>query len=580
MNTKRSKLNRRLVPPLALVLTALVLLSLALPSIGTRATGLENEARQESQTVTVRAQGSTGEDVPLAGAEEWAQAAVEISSAPDDAVVSSVRVKYHVVCSEPSDLEVQLLTSGAEVSYTLWNKESAEGDVLTQSTEEITAFQGAPVNGTWSLAVQGGDPEGYVDDFSIVVYYEMEMPILRLEGEGAPGKPGFLRLPEGTTPASPAPDNDEKSSGEGSSVEPQHVPPGATIIKTENFEGAFPNTLWGLYDQSSDGYIRYWDDAHCDRCGGDWAAWPADGGPDRVDPCAGNNYPNNMDTWMVYGPFDLSGYTTNAGTEFVMWHDIEADYDWVFFGVSHDGYSFTGLVWDGFQPCTLYNISYSDWVGDPSVWVAWAFYSDYSVREDGPWVDDIVIWRERPPPPPPDVTVKIDPPEKTVDSGSTFTVDVAIEDASDLGAFEFELTYDPTCVNTVSPCDDAVTLGPFLGSTGRGVIPLGPNCESGSVTFGASSYGANPGPNGDGVLATITFKSGMNQCDSPLHLQNVIVTDTAGNTQSISTDDGIVHVEPGCPPRDCPEDLNCDGVINIVDIMLVASKYGESCPTR
>jgi len=98
MNTKRSKLNRRLVPPLALVLTALVLLSLALPSIGTRATGLENEARQESQTVTVRAQGSTGEDVPLAGAEEWAQAAVEISSAPDDAIVSSVRVKYHVVC--------------------------------------------------------------------------------------------------------------------------------------------------------------------------------------------------------------------------------------------------------------------------------------------------------------------------------------------------------------------------------------------------------------------------------------------------------------------------------------------------
>ena len=389
MNIKKNKLT------LALLLSALVLLSLTSSSLALPMTGLENELQQERQTVTVttRAQGSTGEDVPLAGAEAWAQAAVEINNAPDNAVVTSVRVKYHVAYAEPSDLEVRLLTSGAEVSYTLWNRQHAEGGTLTQSTEEITAFQGVPVNGTWSLAVQGGGPEGYIDDFSIVVYYETAMPVLHVEGEGAPGTPIILRLPEGATPASLSPDTDDKPSDEGLLIAPLDVPPGATIIKTENFEGVFPNDLWNPHDNSSDGYERYWDDASCDACGGDWAMWPADGGANAISPCTPNNYPNNMYAWVEYGPFDLSD-ATDAGTEFTMWHDMEPYYDWVFFGVSSDGITYSGIFWDGYTPCTLYNITYSDWTGDSSVWVAWVFYSDYIVTDRGPWVDDIVIWKE------------------------------------------------------------------------------------------------------------------------------------------------------------------------------------------
>jgi hypothetical protein len=571
MNAKKV---RKKVRMLTLVLTTLVLLSLALPGAGTGVIGMEHGARQELQTVTARAQGSTGDDVPLAGEGEWAQASVEISGAPDDAVVSSVRVKYHVVDAEPSGLDVQLLTSGSEVSHALWNKASAEGTVLTQSTDEITTFQGAPVNGTWSLAVQGGDPEGYIDDFSVVVYYETEMSVLQVDGP--PGTPAILQLPEGAAPATLAPDGDEKpwpACGEGSSVAPQHVPPGATIIKEENFEGAFPNSGWVLADQSSDGYTRYWDDASCDPCGGDWAAWPAAGGPDGINPCAGHDYPNNMEAWMVYGPFDLSD-ATDAGTEFVMWREIEPDYDYVFFGVSHDGTSFTGLVWDGAAGCTLHNIGYSDWLGDPSVWVAWMFYSDGSVTYAGPWVDDIVIWKIGDDGGP---TIKVDTPspEMRVPKNRTFTVDVVIEDADDLGAFEFQLTYNNTCVQATD-----ATLGPFLGSTGRSVADVGPTIGTGIVTYGAYSWGAGAGPNGDGVIATVTFQAGANECCSSLHLQNVTVTDTAGSAQSASTEDGRVCVVQGCPDSNCPEDINCDGVINIVDIQLVASKYGRSCPTR
>ena len=570
MNAKKV---RKKVRMLTLVLTTLVLLSLALPGAGTGVIGMEHGARQESQTVTARAQGSTGDDVPLAGEGEWAQASVEISGVPDDAVVSSVRVKYHVVDAEPTDLAVKLLTSGAEVSHTLWNKESAEGTVLTQSTDEITTFQGAPVNGTWSLAVQGGDPEGYIDDFSVVVYYETEMSVLQVEGP--PGTPALLRLPEDAAPATLAPDNVEEpcaACGEGSPVVPQDVPPGATIIKSEGF-GSFPNTQWVLADQSGDGYTRYWDDAGCDPCGGDRAAWPADGGTDRVDPCAGNDYPNNMEAWMVYGPFDLSD-ATDAGTEFVMWHEIEAGYDYVFVGVSHDGRYFEGFAFDGSVPCSLYNFDYPGFVGDSSVWVAWEFYSDGSARYAGPWVDDVVIWKTGDGDGP---TIKVDTPspEIRVPKNRTFTVDVVIEDADDLGAFESQLTYNNTCVQVTD-----ATLGPFLGSTGRSVADVGPTIGTGIVTYGAYSWGGSAGPNGDGVLATVTFQAGANECCSNLHLQNVTVTDTAGSAQSVSTEDGRVCVVQGCPDSNCPEDINCDGVINIVDIQLVASKYGRSCPTR
>ncbi len=571
MNAKTGKLSRKLVQTLALVLVAVFVVSIPAASTDTAM-----ELGQELQTVRTRTQGFTGEDVALAGADAWAQAEVEISDAPDDAVVSTVRVKYHIADSKPSDLEVHLLNSGAELSHALWNRESAEGTVLAQSSEEITAFQGTPVNGTWSLGVQGGESAGYIDDFSIVIYYDTEMPILQVEveGEGTPGTPAFLRLPEDVAPNNLAPDNDEESSSQESSVTPQHVPPGATIIETMDFEGDFypPGgypVRWRVADQSDDGYQRWWDDAQCDPCGGDWAAWPADGGANGVYPCAGNDYPNRMEAWMVYGPFDLSD-ANDAGTEFSMWHRIEAGYDYVFFGVSSDGVHFSGLQWDGSANCTLYNIGYTDWVGDPSVWVAWMFRSDSSVTYAGPWVDNIVVWKTDE-----CATVKVDPPESFPDRGSTFTVDVAIEDAQNLGAFEFELTYDPTCIQAVD-----ASLGPFLGSTGRSVAPVGPTLRTGSITFGGYSWGSAAGPNGDGVLASISFLAGPNECDSTLHLQNVTLTDTAGGSHCIDhTEDGTAHVKPGCH-NDCPEDINGDRVIDIVDIMLVADKWGQHCPTR
>jgi hypothetical protein len=137
-----------------------------------------------------------------------------------------------------------------------------------------------------------------------------------------------------------------------------------------------------------------------------------------------------------------------------------------------------------------------------------------------------------------ETVIKIDPAIKVVGPGETFSVDVAIESVNDLGAFQFDLTYDPACVEATD-----VTLGPFLGGTGRSVGEVGPIFGAGMVSYGAYSLGDTPpGPDGDGVLATVTFQAGVSECTSDLHLQNIAVTDTSGDPISNDAKDGEVIV--------------------------------------
>ena len=79
-----------------------------------------------------------------------------------------------------------------------------------------------------------------------------------------------------------------------------------TLMMSETFEGVFPNTLWQVIDGNGTTYGEYyWDDDDYKPHAGSWSAWPANGGANALDPAV-YYYPNNMDSWMLYGPFDLS----------------------------------------------------------------------------------------------------------------------------------------------------------------------------------------------------------------------------------------------------------------------------------
>ncbi|MGA9350612.1 MAG: cohesin domain-containing protein [Anaerolineae bacterium] len=144
--------------------------------------------------------------------------------------------------------------------------------------------------------------------------------------------------------------------------------------------------------------------------------------------------------------------------------------------------------------------------------------------------------------------MRIDPPQSTVMAGETFTVSVMIDDATDLGAFQFTLLYAPAVVTV-----EDVTVGEFLGSPGRAVIPLGPRIDNqaGRTVFGACTLGLQPGPNGAGVLATVNFIA-QGEGQSALDLQNVLVLDTGGNSQVASIEDGSVVVESTPTPTPDP----------------------------
>ena len=114
-----------------------------------------------------------------------------------------------------------------------------------------------------------------------------------------------------------------------------------------------------------------------------------------------------------------------------------------------------------------------------------------------------------------------------------------------------EMDYEPGVVHV-----QTAQLGDFLGSTGRTPAQLGPHIDNGAgiLQFGGFTFGGQPGPNGSGVLAIVTLEA-MGDGQSGLHLHDVQVTDTLGQVQDVSTQDGSVEVGEvaTATPTDTPE---------------------------
>jgi hypothetical protein len=144
----------------------------------------------------------------------------------------------------------------------------------------------------------------------------------------------------------------------------------------------------------------------------------------------------------------------------------------------------------------------------------------------------------------PDTRVRLEPADSLVSLNETFAVQVVIEEANDLGAFQFELAYDSSILRAKEAAP-----GNFLGSTGRSVVSVGPEVdnEKGRMTFGAINLGSGPGPSGAGVLAIITFIA-QGEGSTVLGLLEVQVLDTAANAQLVTVEGGRVVVRGVAAP--------------------------------
>ena len=159
--------------------------------------------------------------------------------------------------------------------------------------------------------------------------------------------------------------------------------------------------------------------------------------------------------------------------------------------------------------------------------------------------------------------VRVDPLSKTVPLvGGNFTLDVKVENVTNLGAFQFDVVFDPTLMQFQS-----FTEGPFLASSGRTTSCSPSEIAPGTERYNCSSGGAQAGPDGSGVVATVTF-SPVAADTSAVSLTNGSLSDATAGADPIDTmwQNGSVTVG-------CAYDVDGDAGIDIRDVQLVFAHW-------
>lgn len=153
-----------------------------------------------------------------------------------------------------------------------------------------------------------------------------------------------------------------------------------TTIVSENFEGSFPGS-WAVSDDQSGYGEYYWGKRNCRAYEGSYSGWGVGGGANGSALSCGSNYPDNTNSWMVYGPFSLADATA-ADLTFKLWLYTEQSYDHVCRYASTNGVNFHGTCTSGNssgwidRTLDLTNVpTLGDLAGQPNVWVALVFDS-------------------------------------------------------------------------------------------------------------------------------------------------------------------------------------------------------------
>lgn len=139
-------------------------------------------------------------------------------------------------------------------------------------------------------------------------------------------------------------------------------------------------------------------------------------------------------------------------------------------------------------------------------------------------------------------TVFFNPATQTVGSGEIFTTSVEISQVSDLGAWEFKVIFDPNMLQASS-----MTVGSFISSTGNVVIPIKNDIDNinGILESAVSSFGANPGASGDGVIVNIEWTSNssiVNTTTTDLILQDAQFVEKDATLIPVTLQDGSVTI--------------------------------------
>ena len=142
----------------------------------------------------------------------------------------------------------------------------------------------------------------------------------------------------------------------------------------------------------------------------------------------------------------------------------------------------------------------------------------------------------------------------------------SIQIVGGLGVAGYQLTveFDPTALRYVG--------GNYTDYLPTGALAAPVSATNNSVSFTATSVVETTVDNG--TLAVVTFEV-VNPKPSTIRLMDVILSDITGMPLEVITFDGTI-VEP----RSLAWDVNQDGIVNILDLTLVAGNLGAVVPTN
>ncbi len=210
---------------------------------------------------------------------------------------------------------------------------------------------------------------------------------------------GFLPAPVPGEELYPAQPDADIPIAAASPQTPEGLNANVTILQ-EDFDGVFPTGSWRALDQDgTQNGEYYWDDDDAKALTGKSSAWMANGGKHGLDP-EFYNYPDNLQSWMIYGPFDLSD-AASANLTFSYWNLSEIKYDFLGWYASPNGTDFYGMRVSGnslgWKPVTLDLAAVpvtGNLLGDSSVWIAFRFSSDNNTSDRGAFIDQLRIQKE------------------------------------------------------------------------------------------------------------------------------------------------------------------------------------------